>query len=272
MTVAEKILTITKRLYPTGRAFRMPVSGWSEKMHKGLIVSEERAWNDAKSVLDSALPDNSNFTEQDATDWEIRLGLITNPLVPLSDRKLAITRKINHPGTIKARQHYLYLQGQLRAAGFDVYVFENRFSDGLGGYYTKTPVEVVGEIYGSASQHGTGQHGDFQHSSGESIAESMLITEIEFGDIQHDMFQHGDQQHSTGVYFEYNNKIVNHIDENLDLQFRTYGSHLKNSFFIGGNPIGTFADVDINRKSEFRQLILKIKPAHAIGFLFINYI
>jgi hypothetical protein len=272
MTVAEKILTVTKRLYPTGRAFRMPVGGWSEKMHKGLITSEERAWNDAKSVLDSALPDNSNFTEQDATDWERRLGLITNPLVPLSDRKLAITRKINHPGTIKARQHYLYLQGQLRAAGFDVYVFENRFSDGLGGYYTKTPIEVYAELLSGQSQLGTGQLGDFQLGSGTAIAEDLLLTEVTFPDTQLNMFQLGDQQLSSGVDIEYKFKVANHISETEDLMFKTYGTHLKHSFFISANPLGNFADVDINRKDEFRQLILKIKPAHSVAFLFINYV
>src|SRR5690606_32537660 len=115
-----------------------------------------RAYADALKIQDAQLPDNDGFTADDATDWERRLGMIYSPLVPLADRKLAILRKMNHPGTIKARQNWLYVEGQLRAAGFDVYVHENRFDDGMGGYDTKTPVELSG---GSAS---AAQYGQFQ--------------------------------------------------------------------------------------------------------------
>lgn len=118
-------LRLTKKLYPTGRAFKMPEDSLFERLHKALIVKEQQLLSDALSLFDSILPDNANFTTDDATDWERRLGLITDTSVPLADRILAIRRKINHPGTITARQNYLYLQEQLRAAGFDVYVYEN---------------------------------------------------------------------------------------------------------------------------------------------------
>lgn len=272
MTVTETILFLTKRLFPTGRAFRIPHSSWSEKMHKGLIESEARAYNDAISTLDSAIPDNGNFTEEDATDWERRLGLITNTMVPLEDRKLAILRKINHPGTIKARQHYLYLQGQLRAAGFDVYVYENRFPDGSGGYITKTPIQVYVDLAGEHGQLGANQLGDFQLGTSADVAEDVLLELITDPNTQLNRFQLGDQQLSSGVTLEYKFKVANHIDEAQDLLFKTYGTHLKHTFFISGNPLGSFANVDINRKNEFRQLILKTKPTHSVAFLFINFV
>jgi len=134
MTTLTKIKKLGKTLYPTGRAFKIPFGGVLDKLNSALSESEQRAFDDAVSILDSALPDNDNFTTGDATDWERRLGLITNPAVPLSDRKLAIIRKIRHPGNIPARQNFLYLQGQLQDAGFNVFVFENRFptyADGI---------------------------------------------------------------------------------------------------------------------------------------------
>ncbi len=133
MSTLEKIKKLGKTLYPTGRAFKIPFEGVFDKLNSALSESETRAFDDAVSILDSALPDNDNFTTGDATDWERRLGLITNPAVPLSDRKLAIIRKIRHPGNIPARQNFLYLQGQLQDAGFDVFVFENRFPSYLNG-------------------------------------------------------------------------------------------------------------------------------------------
>lgn len=237
MSVIEKILKLTDQLYPSGRAFKLPKDSDFKKLHEAIGLSEERAYNDALAILDSILPDNDNFSLDDAADWERRLGLITNLSVSLANRKLAIERKMNHPGTIPARQHYLYLEGQLQAAGFNVFVFENKFPDGFGGIETRDPITVSGGGAGTPIQMGDHQLGDVQMGSGIS---SGLI-------------------------------CVNYIDEAQDLLFDV-GSNLRSTFFIGANPVGDFADVDQNRKDEFRQLILKIKPAQTVGYLFINYV
>lgn len=233
MSIIGKIAQLTKQLYPTGRAFKMPIGSFFEKYHTALNLSEDRAYRDALSILDSALPDNDNFTAEDATDWERRLGLISNELVSLADRKLAIKRKMNHPGDIAARQHYLYLEGQLQAAGFDVYVYENRFDDGFGGYITMNPSDVG--LSGDPVQLADGQLGDFQLGG----AEFQIVA----------------------------NSIFQSIDASFDV-----GTNLRSTFFIGGTPIGTSADVDQERELEFRQLILKIKPAQTVAYLFVNYI
>lgn len=232
----EKFIKLTRQLYPTGRAFRIKLESWKAKLHEGLAISEAQAHADAHSILYSILPDNANFTALDAAQWEQRLGLITNEAVPLADRKLAIYRKINHPGTIPARQHYLYLEGQLRAAGFDVYVHENRFDDGMGGWETRTPEEVTGGPAPIVVQHGNPP-------------------------------QHGDVQSGSGTW----NLIANNLDETLDSSFNV-GGNFRSTFFIGGPYAGEFADVDANRKLEFRQLVLRIKPVQTIAYLFINYI
>lgn len=232
--VGDQIIALARQFFPSGRAFKMPIGSVMYKVQNALSKSEERAVNDARSILDSALPDNPNFTADDATDWEKRLGLITNPMVPLDDRKAAIIRKMNHPGTIPARENYRFLEYTLQAAGFNVYVYENRFDDGMGGFITKTPQEVSGVSPGS----------------------------FQYGDIQYGDGQYGDKN------FE---QIVNYIDPELDADFNV-GSNLKSTFFVGGTPIGTFADVSAERLQEFRQLILKTKPLQTVGFLFINYV
>lgn len=234
MTLVERILQLTKTLYPTGRAFRMRENGVLWKLHRALAQSEARFYLDAISTLDSALPDNDNFTMDDAQAWERRLGLITNGAVSLADRKMAIIRKMNHPGTVPARENWRFLQKTLRDAGFDVYVYENRFSDGMGGYYTVNPLTITGGVGSAPTQYGQAQYGTFQYGA------------------------------------SYGNKVVNYIDEEMDLHFAV-GSNFKSTFFIGGPYIG-FTSVDSDRKNEFRQLILRTKPVQTVGFLFINYV
>ncbi len=236
MAVVDRIRMLTNQLFPTGRAFWKRYGSDFDKLMSGLNASEARAYLDAVSIKDSSLPDNSNFSADDASAWETRLGLITNPLVALADRKLAIQRKMNHPGTIRARQNYRYLQEQLRAAGFDVYVYENRFPDGFGGYTTKTPTVFSLLPFPTSFV----EHGDFEH-----------------GDIQHGNIYYGD-------------KIVNAIENNGD-KFFDLGTNLRSTFFIGGSTPGSWATVDVNREVEFRQLVLKIKPVQTIAFLLINF-
>jgi uncharacterized protein YmfQ (DUF2313 family) len=235
MTVFEKIYQLTVRLFPRGRFFRTVLGSIRSKLYGGLAKSEERAFNDSTSTMFSILPDNANFTELDATQWEVRLGLISNPSVPLADRKLAILRKMNHPGTIPARQSADYMEQQLREAGFDVYVYRN---DSL-----VTPADVVGPENTGIAEH------------------SPNVEHMETGS------EHGSTE-TGSLYFD---MIVNTIDADVD-QFFNVGNSLRSSFYIGGSPFGTYSNVPQNRELEFRQLVLKIKPTQTVGFLLINYV
>lgn len=232
----DRILALTKRLYPTGRAFNMPTGGVLEKLNKGLIVSENQLYEDSLSTFDSLLPDNINFTSSDATDWERRLGMISNSSVTLSDRKLAIARKLNYPGLIPERSSYLYLEEQLRNAGFSVHVYENRFASG-GGYITKTPAIA----FGLAAQ--------YVQLNGYSLG----------------TFQLG------GGSPAYVDKVANYIDETLDAPFNP-GGDLRSTFFITKGGLTTPASIYLERKNEFRQLILQLKPLNTIAYLLVNYI
>lgn len=232
----DKIMTLTRQLFPKGRAFKMPFGGDFEKLMRAAAKSEERVIQDLLSIHNSILPDTNLFTEEDATDWERRLGLLTVTGVSLANRKLAIGRKLNFPGAQKGRQSGGYLQQQLQAAGFPVFVHENRFSDGMGGWVTKTPFELSGVAPIVTFGHGDVQHGTNQHGG-------------TFG---------------TAI-------IANHIDEALDATF-DIGGNFRSTFFIGGAVAGSYAVVDPLRKQEFRRLVLTIKPVQAIGLLFINYV
>lgn len=228
----DKILQLTDLLYPNGRAFKTISGSWKAALSRSVSLSQSRAYDDAFTILDSTIPDNDNFTAEDATDWERRYGIVTNN-TDLATRKMAIRQKLNYPGSAKARGNYRFVEKQLRDAGFDVYVYENRFPDGFGGYVTNDPITLSG---GSSEN----QYGDFEY--GES---------------------------DYGPYFS--NIVANFIDEDRDNNFNI-GSSLRSTFFIGANPIGTSADVPEERKTEFRQMILRLKPVQTVAFLFINYV
>jgi len=232
--IADKILKLTSQFYPTGRAWKLPTFGYFDRLHKALAVSEEQAYNDAVSTLYSILPDNSNFTSDDATDWERRLGLITNLATPLASRMLAIKRKMQAPGVNPAKGHYLHLEQQLQLAGFNVYVYENIIYNYPSGFSQNNPVTLNSNI-SSQVQHGDHQHGDVQ----------------------------------SGIYI--NSIIANSIYNSVDVGFNI-GSNLRSTFFIGGNALGSYANVPISREQEFRQTILNLKQVQTVGYLFINYI
>jgi len=86
--------------------------------------------------------------------------------------------------------------------------------------------------------------------------------------------QHADNvQHGLGV---------NHGGDNFDViansieQFENYSiggdSNLWATFFIGGENLGDTASVPQNRLQEFKELVIKLKPAHLVAFTFINYV
>ena len=222
------LLRLTKRLYPTGRAWKLNRDSIFERVEKALIVSQQEAYEAATSgILDTILPDNDNFTEDDAADWERRLAIRSSPGTTLEDRKLAIARKYASPGNIPARQHFLYLQGQLQNAGFNVFVHENK--DGSGNVI---PIEAV-----IGNQYGTFQYGQVQY----------------------------------GPNLENLDLVANFIDTERDNQF-VLPEDLRQTFFIGGEILGSVASIPSARREEFRQLILSIKPLQTVGILLINYV
>ena len=232
-SLLTQISKLTRQLFPTGRAFGNKLDGVNEKLFTATDENISDLAADSEGVLDSILPDNDNFTTGDATRWEERLGMITNTAVSLSDRKSAIIRKMNHPGDIPARQSRDYLQDRLQAAGFDVYVYED---NGL------TPAENFGILSAGVAEHAT----FIEHQTG---------------------MPHGD----SGNGSVYEDTVANHIDEDTD-QYFYVGTNFSRTFMISGNPLSAEADVDVNRKDEFRQLILKLKPAKSVAFLNINYV
>ena len=225
---------LASQLYPTGRAFYMKKGGVMDNLHLAFNRSFIRLINDSQSTIDSTFPDNENFGADDCSFWEYRFGMIADTSLSIADRRAAIFRRMSRGRNVPARQHKDYIQYQLQTAGFNVFVFENGFIEGGVKVY-KTPEEIL-SVNIDAVQHGNGvQHGiGVQHGGGNSqvIANSFEPNEL----------------YSVGE------------------------GNLWATFFIGGETIGQMANVPSQRQEEFRELVLKLKPAHLVAFTFINYV
>ncbi len=225
---------LAKQLYPTGRAFYLPKNGIADNTHIAFNKSFIRLINDANSTIDSTFPDNENFTEEDCALWEYRFGIVANLSSTVADRRQAIFRRMGRGRNVTARQHKNYIEYQLQTAGFDVYVYENGFIES-GIKVFKRPQDIIALAATTVQHGGTSQHGiGLEHGGGNAqlIANSHKPNEL----------------HAVS-------------DETLWA-----------TFFIGGTNLGDMAEIPSNREEEFRELVLKLKPAHLIAFTFINYI
>lgn len=213
------------------------VGGILHRLHRALAISLADAYDGLVQTTDHIHPDNPLFDIADARDWYRRLGLYDSGDVSLEDMILAIKRKRSFPTAPLNKQHYLFLQGQLRAAGFDVYVYENRFWDGAD-WVTKTPAEILGL------------------TTSVAILGAFSLGEAELAETWA----------SGGVTL-----CVNYIDETRDALFTIPATNYTGTFFIAGATIDAFADIPAARKDEFRQLLISIKRAELAAFLFVNY-
>ena len=274
MSIEKQIKDLNKQLYPTGRAwgfihdsdqvdqvvtrfvdaigqpfvdgvgnqfisiFGTEASG-AKRLINADLVSQIRLYDDILSILNIIIPDNDNFSETDAENWE-RVYAITTGALDIEDRKNAILRKLAYPNGVTERAYYSFIQEQLRINGFDVYVHENRIYDGSGGWDVFNPILPIPDYSIVAN------YIDEDKDAGY-LDPSLNENNLGFG-------------HLGG--FSLSNSSILDID-----------TQLRYSFFISGSAINFDpGDVLIARKDEFRKLILGLKQLHTIGILYINYI
>jgi len=225
----------TKTLYPTGRAFNLPLNGNFDNVHKAINNSFVRLIQDSYSFIDSQFPDNDNFDLKDCQLWEYRLGISASSTTPLNVRKQAIYQKMAYPGSSKYRLSKDFIQEQITAAGFNVTIFENKFFEG-GEWVYKTPAQITSITLKSTQHANSTLHGD------------------------------GTTHGSTGF------DVIANEAKNTPESFVIGSGNLWSTFFICGPTLGSYATVTASRQIEFKELILKLKPAHLTAFTFINYL
>lgn len=279
--ISRRILNLAKQLYPNGRAFWMPptivdgddyvtedlddtyatedeeddyvssdsatAGGEFERFNisfggdgSNRVGTLERVNNDATGILYSMLADNPYFTDgtvnpldNDCNDWERRLGLVQYGITSATT-----PTRLQRMAAINTK--YIY-PGTTAPRQSAEYLQSQLQSAGFNVFvYENLSNQSPDDVIGIASQAA--------NLGGFNLGESNL-GEIFGGTV-----------------------IANYIDEVKDARYAFKPPNFHNTFFISGNPITTFADVALVQKTQFRQLILDLKPAHMAGFLFVNYI
>ena len=94
------------------------------------------------------------------------------------------------------------------------------------------------------------------------------IIAISVSEVQHGgSSQHSNSYQHGGEGFDV---IANSI-EAIEI-YNVSEASLWATFFIGGPVLGDTAAVPVSRLREFKELVIKLKPAHTVAFTFLNYI
>jgi len=223
-------------LYPTGRAWNLPEGGLFRAFHSAINLSLLQVALDAAATLDDTFPDNANFDAGDCTLWENRFGIEYNAALTTAQRRTNIYNFMAFPQNILGRQSPGYNEYSLQQAGFDVHIYENIFFDMSGNLIQKTPQQVLG-----------------------TVTETTQLRYIS------PQTQLGANTQLGGVSFSV---VAN------EETFENYspGGILWPTFFIAGSAINVPASISQYRQTEFRRAVLKVKPAHTVAFLIVNFV
>ena len=242
--IAQQFLNLAKQLFPKGRAYWIPTGSAVETLVKTFngngsnqVGTLERVYSDANSVLDHIIPDNPNFTDGtvDPLDNDCNDGERRWGLVQYGITSISTPTRLQRMAALNQKMSRSDAPRQSAS-----YLQSCLQAAGFNVYVyenlsNKSPDDILGPPSGAANL------GDFD------------LGESDLG------------EYYTGTI------IANKVDEVIDSEFVIPDPNFHGTFFISGSPITTFANVPIIQKTQFRQLILNLKPAHMIGFLFVNY-
>lgn len=250
MMIYEKLIG---KLLPTGRAWLQKPLKIMSAIVGGIADELEALKLVAELVRDSIFP--SLMNEIFIPDWEQRFKLPPPTYLTLEERRERLTAQWLD-GTGQTREH---IENKLRESGFDVYVTDGVFDapfDSLLGEYVLGDFALEGAVV-----------------IGDKVIADPCSQFSSVGTILGD-FVLGDN------YVLDKNQpriIVNHIDdslENEDYCPLAVEDH-KYVFYIQGEPgpdLGTIASIPSARYLEFREIILKYKPANSWALAFIQMV
>lgn len=263
---ANDFVSSIKSLFPTGLFWSLNETSFIYKLFVGIGTFFSRAFSSIKEINGWMLPDNKLFSQSALEAWEVVFGIPINDSKSFDERYATISQRMSFPGEILARQSAVYIQNELQLSGFDVYVTYNRFPASevepeMGSEYLEMD-SVYSEMNGSESSPNRFERREPEAGYTELIANYLnpdLDANIFDAEISMDM-DSDDSEMNSG-----NSEMSNFVDVNREVQ-------LRGTFFVHGATYPNLADIPAYRQDEFRELILKLKPAQLVGFLYINWL
>ena len=248
-----------QKLLPKGRAFRLPFENDLYKFHQAQAKEPERICDFYIDVRKSGIPPNVPVDALD--DWDTFLGLPANSNLTDSERNERALGKLTAVGG----QGPDYIQDQLQAAGFPVFVYENDPAAGAREYIT-----LLGD---TGIEMNDFQLGDFTDRINPASLTGFLLAnppiyfnEIDYlksmlndTNIEMDDFQLGDFTTSLIKEFEY-------VIPTNSATFIFFW------FLAGPGGIYDFVDIPADRQTDFESLVYQLKPAHTWVIAQINLV
>ena len=246
-----------KKSLPSGDAFQGEPNTDSHRYHQATSTVFAQALDDFLSVQNLTIPKvpvDQDFTIQDLMRLENAYGLLINNSIPVQDRVNSLNQRMKGASGYAGRNSAQWLQDQLFNAGFQVYVLENKFPDGSGGFIPKIPRWETGTIFLADDEY----LGNETPVEKEAIMGRNQLSVTSQPKIVNSIYPEEDSAFDLGDLEDENNPL------------------LKTTFFLTGGTGGavgvrgipnydTDAFVPANREIEFRILVLANKPAHTVA-------
>ena len=296
MAVRKQVVQAYQRLFPTGRAWNSVKDAYgdgepdvfvdgeldpfidgqgNEFTSGGGIASNnnsatvlaklgifDRVYSDVNALLDQKYPDNANFNEDDVTNWERIFGIVPSQGATFEERKEVVYARYRYPNGIQERGHYKFIQDQLQLNGFDLYIHENRFN-------SVTSQSTLGQV-----RLGQARLGDFNalEDAFNGIEPPVGFTEYCANFI--------DPADDADIYTPSGGITSGSRLGGARLGIATLRNEpgvnrqaqLRSMFFVGSETFISPVDIPAYRQDELRILLLKLKPAHSVGVLYINWV
>jgi hypothetical protein len=221
-----------EHLLPNAAAWRITLAKTLRNFFEGLTG----IGSDAKDFIDDVYGDVFPETTRELAEWEAQFGIEPNAV--------EATRRLNLAAEWAATggQSPSYIQGVLQTAGFDVYVHE-WWSSGPSPWIPRNPRDYTDDpLIG-------------QVQCGETLAQCGEPTAV-----------------CNGLLANEPGYVVNDdLSQRAPAPIPNVAAVWPYFFYIGAETFPDLANIDIERRAEFRRLVLKLKPAHVWVVLLIDY-
>ena len=240
------MINVFKHLLPTGRAWTITVEKSLRKFFEALAPETEKPRGYYDNIYSDLFPD----TTQNLALWETQFGLFNNRLSEAQRRARLVAAWRDIGG-----QSPSYIQGQLQANGFNVFIHEwwepgtEPAVNTVGTPTVRNPLSVLNPQY--LLNIPMVDCGEELAACGEEFAECGNFV--------------------GGVGYPLVNKFV--YDSDI-IGYTVPSDSTKWPYFmyVGGPNFGDIAEVPAARRFEFEALLLKIRPAHLWIGVIVRYV
>lgn len=240
------MINIFKHLLPTGRAWTLTVEKTLRKFFEALAPETEKPREFADNIFLDIFPS----TTRNLSEWENQFGIFNNKLSD-AQRRTRLEAAWRDVGG----QSPAYIQGQLQANGFNVFVHD----------WWVPGTEPAVDVHGVPTARNPNSVLNPQYLlvvPGVDCGEALAACGEEFAECGN---------YSGGVGYPLVNKFV--YDSDI-IGYTVPSDPTKWPFFmyVGGPNFGDIAEVPAVRRFEFEALLLKIRPAHLWIGVIVRYV